>query len=69
MMVGMLPFVAPVYAMVIAGGIYFGMRLFVKHRKRQIQKSVGEGVCAVCGSKISEKRCPVCDGPTPDGSP
>ena len=60
-MVGMLPFLAPVYAMLIAVGLYFGVRIFVKKRKQQIQKSVGEGVCATCGSRISQKRCPVCD--------
>ncbi len=66
LMVGMIPFVAPVYAMLVAAAVYLGMRLFVKKRKQQIQKDIGEGVCAVCGSKISQKQCPLCDKPEPE---
>ena len=65
LMVGVLPFVAPVYAVTIAVTVYLGMRLFVKKRKQQIQKVVGEGICAVCGSKILQKSCPVCDDSHP----
>jgi len=61
-MVGLLPFLAPVYAVAIAVSAYFGMRLFVKKRKQQIQKDVGEGICAVCGSRIIQNACPNCDG-------
>jgi phosphate/sulfate permease len=60
-MIGMFPFIAPVYAVVIAVAIYFGMRVFVGRKKRQIQKAVGEGVCAVCGEKIVNNKCPNCD--------
>lgn len=62
LMIGLLPFIAPAYSVMIAVGLYFGMRIFVKKRKQQIQKSVGEGVCAVCGSRILQNRCPTCDG-------
>lgn len=57
----MLPFIAPIYAVVIAVAIYFGMRVFVGRKKRQMQKAVGEGVCAVCGEKIVNNKCPNCD--------
>ena len=60
-MIGMLPFIAPIYAVVIAVAIYFGMRVFVGRKKRQMQKAVGEGVCAVCGEKIVNNKCPNCD--------
>jgi predicted amidophosphoribosyltransferase len=26
-----------------------------------IQKSIGEGICAVCGEKIVKNKCPNCD--------
>jgi hypothetical protein len=61
LMIGMLPFIAPVYAVVIAVAIYFGMHVFVGRRKRQMQKAVGEGICAVCGEKIVNNKCPNCD--------
>jgi Na+/H+ antiporter NhaC len=56
-----LPNMQPIYAVIIAITIYFGVRVFVGRRKRQIQKSVGEGVCAVCGQKIIKNKCPNCD--------
>ncbi|MGI0010624.1 MAG: hypothetical protein ACREAE_04410 [Nitrosopumilaceae archaeon] len=61
LMIGMMPFIAPIYAVIIAIAIYFGVRVFVGRRKRQIQKSVGEGVCAVCGQRIIKNKCPNCD--------
>ena len=59
-MIGMLPFIAPVYAVVISVAIYFGVRVFVGRRKKQIQKAMGE-ICAVCGQKITNNKCPQCD--------
>jgi phosphate/sulfate permease len=61
LMIGMLPFIAPVYAIVIAIAIYFGVRVFVGRRKKQIQKAMGEGMCAVCGQRIVNNKCPQCD--------
>ena len=61
LMIGMLPFIAPVYAIVISVAIYFGVRVFVGRRKKQIQKAIGEGICAVCGQKIVNNKCPQCD--------
>jgi phosphate/sulfate permease len=61
LMIGMMPFIAPIYAVIIAVAIYFGVRVFVGRRKRQIQKSVGEGICAVCGQIIIKNKCPNCD--------
>ena len=60
-MIGMLPFIAPVYAVIIATTIYFGVRMFVGRRKKQIQKAMGEGMCAVCGQRIVNNKCPQCD--------
>jgi phosphate/sulfate permease len=60
-MIGMMPFIAPIYAVTIAIVIYFGIRVFVGRRKKQIRESVGEGVCVVCGQRIIKNRCPNCD--------
>ena len=60
-MIGMIPFIAPIYAVTIAIIIYFGVRVFVGRRKKQIQKSIGEGACAVCGQRITNNKCPNCD--------
>ena len=64
-MIGMLPFIAPVYAIVISVAIYFGMRVFVGRRKIQIQKAMGEGMCAICGQRIVNNKCPQCDTQDP----
>ena len=61
LMIGMLPFIAPAYAVGIAIAIYFGIRVFVGRKKRLIQKDIGEGICALCGEKIVENKCPNCD--------
>jgi len=61
LMIGMLPFMAPWEAIVIAIAIYFGVRVFVGRRKKQIQKAMGEGMCAVCGQRIVNNKCPQCD--------
>ena len=63
LMIGMLPFMEGWKAVVIAIAIYFGMRVFVGRRKKQMQKAIGEGVCAVCGEQIVNKKCPKCDVP------
>ncbi len=63
LMIGLLA-VFPMYGwetVAIAVAIYFGIRVFVGRRKKQIQNAVGEGVCAVCGEKIINKKCPACD--------
>jgi len=65
-MLGLLPFLAPVYAIIIAVATYFGIRVFVKKRKQQIKNALGEGICAVCGAKISHSKCPNCDNKKDD---
>ena len=63
LMIGMLA-MFPMYgweAIVIAFAIYFGVRVFVGRRKKQIQKAMGEGMCAVCGQRIVNNKCPQCD--------
>ncbi len=50
-----------IYAIIISIAIYFGIRIFIGRRKKMIEKDIGEGICAKCGSKIIEKKCPICD--------
>ena len=66
-MIGMmaLPGMTLIYAVLIAVLIYFGLKVFVGRRKKQIQREVGTGICAICGSKISENMCPKCDSNKP----
>lgn len=59
-MIGLLPFMAPVYAVIVAILIYFGIKVFVGRRKRMIQSDVGEGICADCGAKVINQKCPNC---------
>lgn len=61
LMIGMMAFLPPVIALVIAVLFYFAIRVFVGRRKRQIQKEVGQGICAVCGTRVVEGKCPKCD--------
>lgn len=59
-MIGMMPFIAPAYAVGIAVAIYFGIKVFVGRKRKMIQKAVGEGICVVCGEKIVKNACPNC---------
>ena len=60
-MIGLIPFIAPVYAVLIAIAIYFGIKFYVGNRRKSIEKVIGDGLCADCGSKIIDKKCPTCD--------
>ena len=61
LMIGMMAFLPPAIALAIAVVFYFAIRVFVGRRKRQIQKEVGQGICAVCGAKVIDDKCPKCD--------
>ncbi|MEX0861269.1 hypothetical protein [Nitrosopumilus sp.] len=60
-MIGLLPFMAPIYAVLIVLGMYFGIKVYVGKRRQLIENDVGEGICMECGSKILNKKCPKCD--------
>jgi len=60
-MIGLTPFMVPVYAVVIVVLMYFGIKVYVAKRKQSIERDVGEGICMECGSKIINKKCPNCD--------
>ena len=59
-MIGLIPFMAPIYAVIIVIIMYFGIKFYVGIRAKSIKKEIGEGICADCGSKISDQKCPNC---------
>ena len=61
LMIGLMAIIAPIYAVIIAILVYFGMRVFVGRRRKQLLQSLGGGICAVCGEKITDNKCPKCD--------
>ena len=60
-MFGLIPFMPPIYAVIIAILIYFGIKVFVGRRKKFLAQKIGEGFCLECGEKIIDKKCPKCD--------
>ena len=60
-MIGLMPFMMPIYAVIIVTLMYFGIKFYVAKRKKSIIHEVGEGICMECGSKIQGKKCPNCD--------
>jgi len=63
LMIGMMAILAPIYATIIAILVYFTIRIFVGRKKRRMETEIGKGICAVCGEKIIEGKCPNCDKP------
>ncbi len=59
--IGLSPFIAPIYAAIIGILMYFGIKVYVGRKRRMIEIDVGEGVCMECGFKIIDKKCPNCD--------
>ena len=60
-MIGLIPFIAPVYAAIIGILLYFGVKFYIGRKKRMIQEDLGQGICMECGFKIVNKKCPNCD--------
>ena len=62
-MIGLIPFMQPIYAVIIAISMYVGIKVFVARRKKMLDEKIGEGFCVECGEKIIGKKCPICDKP------
>jgi flagellar biosynthesis component FlhA len=60
-MIGLIPFMAPVYALIIGILLYFGIKVYAGRKRGMIEKEVGEGICMECGFTIFDKKCPNCD--------
>ena len=52
---------ALIYSVLIAVGVYVGIKVYVGRKKLKISKEIPEGVCAQCGAKIENNKCPNCD--------
>ena len=52
---------APIYAVLIVLGMYFGIKVYVGKRRQLIENDLGKGICMDCGSKIIHEKCPKCD--------
>ena len=59
--IGLIPFMQPIYAIIIGIAIYVGIKVFVGRRKKMLDEKIGEGFCVECGEKVIEKKCPNCD--------
>ena len=60
-MLGLIPFMPPIYAAAIAIALYFGIKVYVGRRNKKLLNEIGEGFCAECGEKVINKKCPNCD--------
>ena len=60
-MLGLTPFMAPVFALMISIGLFFGIKFFTHSRQKFLEKNIGEGFCAECGAQVINKKCPNCD--------
>jgi hypothetical protein len=60
-MIGLTPFTGLFAAALIVIAMYFGIKFYVINRNKSINKELPEGICAECGSKISDQKCPNCD--------
>ena len=57
MIIGLMPFIDPFYAIAIGIAIFFGIKGFVQKRKQSMEEEIGEGFCAQCGERIVDKPC------------
>ena len=60
-MIGLIPFMAPIYAVIIVSLMYVGIKVYVGKRQQQITREIGEGLCMECGAKVTNNTCPNCD--------
>ncbi len=61
LMLGLIPFMKTMYAVIISIAFFFGIKIFVRNRQKYLKNKIGEGFCAKCGEKIIYKKCPNCD--------
>jgi hypothetical protein len=60
-MIGLLGAGLPlIYSVMIAVGIYVGIKVYIGRRQDAIKKEIPEGICAECGAKITGGMCSNC---------
>ena len=60
-MLGLSGYMEDYIAVIIAIGVFFGIKTFTHSRQKFLEKHTGEGFCAQCGEQIIDKKCPKCD--------
>ena len=58
--IGLIPFVAPAYSIVVAAAVFFGIKAYSTKRQKDVLKQVGKGICAECGYPLAKDGCPRC---------
>jgi|OM-RGC.v1.031986650 Flp pilus assembly protein TadB len=52
---------ALIYSVIIAVAIYVGIKVYVGRKNLKLRQEIPEGICAHCGNKIIQGKCPNCD--------
>ena len=47
----------------VGAALFFGMKMVAVRRQQDIDRQVGEGLCAECGQRVVGGACPECGGP------
>lgn len=55
-----------IYAIGIGAAIFFGLKAIIIGKQASIAKQVGKGLCAECGEKVIDDKCPNCDSSKSD---
>ena len=55
------------YALGVGAALFFGMKMIAVRRQQEIERQVGEGLCAECGQRVVGGMCPSCGGDVADG--
>ena len=58
--IGLIPFMAPFYAVIVGAAVFFGIKVYSAKRQRDVLGQVGRGICAECGSSLAKDGCPRC---------
>ena len=59
--IGLLPFIDGIFAILIGLGLFFGIKFFVMMKQKSLQTEIDQGFCAICGEKIQNSLCPSCN--------
>lgn len=62
-MIGLVPFMPLIYAMLIVAAMGIGIKFYVTYRRKTVERDVGRGICADCGSPIHGRSCTNCNPP------
>lgn len=58
--VGLAAFLAPIFAIMGAVAVFFGIKAYSARRAKDLLGEAGLGVCAECGAILEKNGCPRC---------